>query len=148
MSLLIADEMLLVANWTASLLIREQRPKTPAYLMAEDPFADPPAILLAETEPAEACVRTVHRDLLEEVVLLKEARPIRRPRAAPTSSCSATDVLDVEFMQAFEQQHYTPRCSSCGGWTRTRSTPAVGVSNADGTMVPNGYLQTRNPTSL
>ena len=40
-SLPIEDEMIPFVNWVAS-LPASQRPKTAAYPMADDPFADPP----------------------------------------------------------------------------------------------------------
>src|SRR5216683_3481010 len=43
-SLPIADELVPFANWVSS-LPASQRPKTAAYPMADDPFADPPVQL-------------------------------------------------------------------------------------------------------
>jgi branched-chain amino acid transport system substrate-binding protein len=57
-SLPIADEMLPFVKWIAS-LPADQRPKTAAYPMADDPFADPP-VQLAQTELQKLGVQTVY----------------------------------------------------------------------------------------
>ena len=54
----------------------------------------------------------------------------------------STDVPTVAaFMQAFEQQHYTPKLfiAAAGPDQGTSFTSAVGVGNANGMMVPNGW---------
>ncbi|HEY1324982.1 MAG TPA: ABC transporter substrate-binding protein, partial [Streptosporangiaceae bacterium] len=65
-SLPIADEMLPFVKWIAS-LPPGQRPKTAAYPMAQDPFADPP-VQLAQTELQKLGVRTVYSQVFPEEV--------------------------------------------------------------------------------
>ena len=57
-SLPVADEMIPFVNWIASLPPSE-RPKTAAYPMAQDPFADPP-VQLAQTLLQKLGVQTVY----------------------------------------------------------------------------------------
>ena len=87
-SLPIEDEMVPFANWVAS-LPASQRPKTAAYPMADDPFADPPVQL---TQKAAAEGRG------QDGVLARSSRPrclttLRQlttlPPARPTWWCSA-----------------------------------------------------------
>src|SRR5258706_250909 len=57
-SLPIADELVPFANWLSS-LPASQRPKTAAYPMADDPFADPP-VQLTQSMLQKAGVKTVY----------------------------------------------------------------------------------------
>jgi ABC-type branched-subunit amino acid transport system substrate-binding protein len=63
----------------------------------------------------------------------------------------STDVPTVQqFMQVFEQQHYTPKMfiAASGPDQGTAFTSAVGTGNATGMMVPDGwYPGYNNPTS-
>ena len=60
-SLPIADEMVPFVNWIQSLPASE-RPKTAAYPMAQDPFADPP-VQLAQTLLTNLGVKTVYSNI-------------------------------------------------------------------------------------
>jgi branched-chain amino acid transport system substrate-binding protein len=149
-SLPIADEMLPFVNWIAS-LPSGQRPKTAAYPMAQDPFADPP-VLLAETELQKLGVRTVYSNTFpEEVASYKGPADQVAASRADLVVLGSTDVPTVQtFMQAFEQQHYTPKMfiAAAGPDQGNAFTSAVGASNADGMMVPNGwYPGYANPAS-
>ena len=149
-SLPIADEMLPFVNWIAS-LPSGQRPKTAAYPMAQDPFADPP-VLLAETELQKLGVRTVYSKVFpEEVASYKGPADQVAASGADLVVLGSTDVPTVEaFMQAFEQQHYTPKMfiAAAGPDQGNAFTSAVGTGNADGMMVPDGwYPGYANPTS-
>ena len=149
-SLPIADEMLPFVNWIAS-LPAGQRPKTAAYPMAQDPFADPP-VLLAETELQKLGVRTVYSNTFpEEVTSYKGPADQVAASRADLVVLGSTDVPTVQtFMQAFEQQHYTPKMfiAAAGPDQGNAFTSAVGAGNADGMMVPNGwYPGYANPTS-
>jgi branched-chain amino acid transport system substrate-binding protein len=149
-SLPIADEMLPFVNWIAS-LPSGQRPKTAAYPMAQDPFADPP-VLLAETELQKLGVRTVYSKVFpEEVTSYKGPADQVAASGAGLVVLGSTDVPTVEaFMQAFEQQHYTPKMfiAAAGPDQGNAFTSAVGAGNADGMMVPDGwYPGYANPTS-
>ena len=149
-SLPIADEMLPFVNWIASLPAIE-RPKTAAYPMAEDPFADPP-VQLVQTELQKLGIRTVYSNTFpEEVADYKGPADQVAASRAELVVLGSTDVPTVgAFMRAFEQQHYTPRMfiAAAGPDQGDAFTSAVGTGNADGMMVPDGwYPGYANPTS-
>src|SRR5271166_1627702 len=63
-SLPVADEMVPLVTWIESLPVSD-RPKTAAYPMAQDPFADPP-VQLAQTLLSNLGIRTVYSDIFTE----------------------------------------------------------------------------------
>ena len=141
-SLPIADEMLPFVNWIASLPAK-QRPKTAAYPMAQDPFADPP-VQLAQTELQKLGVQTVYSQspFPEEVTSYKGPADQVAAKGADLVVLGSTDVPTVQaFMQAFEQQHYTPKMfiAAAGPDQGSAFTSTVGTGNADGMMVPDGW---------
>jgi branched-chain amino acid transport system substrate-binding protein len=149
-SLPIADEMVPFVKWIAS-LPPDQRPKTAAYPMAQDPFADPP-VQLAQTELQKLGVRTVYTQVFpEEVTAYKGPADQVAGSGADLVVLGSTDVPTVgAFMQAFEQQHYTPKMfiAAAGPDQGDAFTSAVGTGNANGMMVPNGwYPGYANPAS-
>jgi branched-chain amino acid transport system substrate-binding protein len=140
-SLPIADEMVPFVNYIASLPASE-RPKTAAFPMAQDPFADPP-VQLAETLLSNLGIRTVYTDVFQE-----EPSQYKAPAQATAASgaqivvLGSTDVPTVQtFMQVFEQAHYTPKLfiAASGPDQGSAFTSAVGTGNANGMMVPNGW---------
>jgi len=140
-SLPITDELVPFVKWIAS-LPPDRRPKTAAYPMSQDPFADPP-VLLAQTLLSRLGVRTVYSNIFpEEVAAYKAPADQVAATGADLVVLGSTDVPTVSaFMQAFEQQHYTPELfiAASGPDQGTAFTSAVGVGNADGMMVPNGW---------
>ena len=140
-SLPIADEMVPFVHWVES-LPPDQRPKTAAYPMAQDPFADPP-VQLAQTLLQKLGVRTVYSNVFpEEVADYKAPADQVAEKGADLVVLGSTDVPTVSaFMQAFEQQHYTPKLfiAASGPDQGTAFTSVVGSGNADGMMVPNGW---------
>jgi branched-chain amino acid transport system substrate-binding protein len=140
-SLPIADEMVPFVHWIASLPPSE-RPKTAAYPMANDPFADPP-VQLAQTMLQKLGVRTVYSSIFpEEVADYKAPADQVAGTGAQLVVLGSTDVPTVSaFMQAFEQQHYTPKMfiAAAGPDQGGAFTSAVGMGNADGMMVPDGW---------
>ena len=149
-SLPIADEMLPFVNWIASLPPTE-RPKTAAYPMAQDPFADPP-VQLVRTELQKLGIQTVYsKTFPEEVAAYKGPADQVAASRAELVVLGSTDVPTVgAFMQAFEQQHYTPRMfiAAAGPDQGDAFTSAVGTGNASGMMVPDGwYPGYANPAS-
>jgi branched-chain amino acid transport system substrate-binding protein len=145
-SLPIADEMVPFVNWIASLPPSE-RPKTAAYPMAQDPFADPP-VELAQTLLQNLGVKTVYSNTFPETESAYKA-----PAAAVAASgaqlvvLGSTDVPTVQtFMQVFEQQHYTPKLfiAASGPDQGSAFTSAVGEQNAGGMMVPDGWYPEYN----
>jgi len=149
-SLPIEDEMVPFANWVTS-LPAGQRPKTAAYPMADDPFADPPVQLTQKTL-SKAGVRTVYSKIFPaEVPDYAPAADNVAASHADAVVLGSTDVPTVgAFMKAFQQQHYTPKIfiAAAGPDQGADFTKAVGVGNASGIMVPNGwYGSSPNPQS-
>jgi branched-chain amino acid transport system substrate-binding protein len=141
-SLPVADEMVPFVDWIAS-LPASQRPKTAAYPMAQDPFADPP-VQLAQTLLQKLGLQTVYSNIFPSVVAAYTS-PAGRVAAtgAQLVVLGSTDVPTVSaFMQAFERQHYTPKLfiAAAGPDQGGAFTSAVGVGNANGMMVPNGWF--------
>jgi branched-chain amino acid transport system substrate-binding protein len=149
-SLPIEDEMIPFVNWVASLPPNE-RPKTAAYPMADDPFADPP-VQLAQQKLQALGVKTVYSKIFPaEPASYKPAADQVAATGAQAVLLGSTDVPTVAaFMQAFEQQHYNPKMFICaaGPDQGAAFTSAVGKGNATGMMVPNGwYPGYSNPES-
>ncbi|MGO9187149.1 MAG: amino acid ABC transporter substrate-binding protein [Streptosporangiaceae bacterium] len=140
-SLPIADELVPFVHWIAS-LPPNKRPKTAAYPMAQDPFADPP-VQLAQTLLSKLGVKTVYSQIFpEEVPAYKAPADQVAGTRADVVVLGSTDVPTVAaFMQAFEQQHYTPKLfiAAAGPDQGASFTSAVGVGNADGMMVADGW---------
>ena len=149
-SLPIEDELIPFVNWVAS-LPPGQRPKTAAYPMADDPFADPP-VQLAQQRLKALGVKTVYSKIFPaENASYKPAADQVAATGAQAVVLGSTDVPTVSaFMQAFEQQHYNPKMFICaaGPDQGASFTSAVGKGNATGMMVPNGwYPGYANPDS-
>jgi branched-chain amino acid transport system substrate-binding protein len=149
-SLPIEDELIPFVNWVAS-LPPGQRPKTAAYPMADDPFADPP-VQLAQQRLQALGVKTVYSKIFPaENASYKPAADQVAATGAQAVVLGSTDVPTVSaFMQAFEQQHYNPKMFICaaGPDQGAAFTSAVGKGNATGMMVPNGwYPGYSNPDS-
>ncbi len=140
-SLPIADELVPFVHWIAS-LPPSRRPKTAAYPMAQDPFADPP-VQLAQTLLSKLGVKTVYSQIFpEEVPAYKAPADQVAGTRADVVVLGSTDVPTVAaFMQEFEQQHYTPKLfiAAAGPDQGASFTSAVGVGNADGMMVADGW---------
>jgi branched-chain amino acid transport system substrate-binding protein len=149
-SLPIEDELIPFVNWIAS-LPASQRPKTAAYPMADDPFADPP-VQLAQQKLQALGVKTVYSKIFPaENASYKPAADQVAGTGAQAVLLGSTDVPTVAaFMQAFQQQHYNPKMFICaaGPDQGAAFTSAVGKGNATGMMVPNGwYPNFANPDS-
>jgi branched-chain amino acid transport system substrate-binding protein len=149
-SLPIEDELIPFVNWVAS-LPAGQRPKTAAYPMADDPFADPP-VQLAQKKLEALGVKTVYSKIFPaENASYKPAADQVAATGAQAVLLGSTDVPTVAaFMQAFQQQHYNPKMFICaaGPDQGASFTSAVGKGNAAGMMVPNGwYPGYANPAS-
>jgi len=140
-SLPIQDEMVPFAQWVSS-LPASQRPKTAAYPMADDPFADPP-VQLTQATLQKAGVKTVYSKIFPaEVADYAPAADNVAAKHPDVVVLGSTDVPTVAaFMKAFEQQHFTPKIFICAAGPDQGSafTSAVGVGNASGIMVPNAW---------
>jgi branched-chain amino acid transport system substrate-binding protein len=140
-SLPIADEMVPFVNWVLNTLPANDRPKTAAYPMAQDPFADPP-VQLAQTLLSNAGIRTVYSNVFAEDGNYKTWANQVAQTNAQLVVLGSTDVPTVQqFMQAFQQAHYTPKffIAAAGPDQGQAFTSAVGSGNANGMMVPDGW---------
>jgi branched-chain amino acid transport system substrate-binding protein len=149
-SLPVASELDPLVTWIKSLPANE-RPKTAAYPMANDPFAYPP-VQTAQRALEAAGIRTVYNKIFDEKV-----SAYRAPAEAVAASgaqlvvLGSTDVPTVStFMQAFEQAHYQPEIfiAASGPDQGIAFLGNVGQANATGVMVPDGwYGAYSNPLS-
>jgi branched-chain amino acid transport system substrate-binding protein len=140
-SLPVANELDPFIAWIKS-LPASQRPKTGAYPMANDPFAVP-QVQRTQSALQPAGVKTVYSKIFPEEV------PDYKPNADDVAATGAqmvvlgsTDVPTVaSFIHAFEQQHYNPKIfiAAAGPDQGAAFTSAVGVSNANGMMVPDAW---------
>jgi branched-chain amino acid transport system substrate-binding protein len=140
-SLPVADEIMPFVNYIAS-LPASQRPKTAAYPMADDPFADPP-VQQAQQKLQALGVKTVYSKIFpaEPSSYTPQADQVAA-KAPDVVVLGSTDVPTVQaFMKAFETNHYTPKWFICAAGPDQGAAfiSAVGASNADGMMVPNGW---------
>ncbi|MFY9653172.1 amino acid ABC transporter substrate-binding protein [Trebonia sp.] len=140
-SLPVADEIMPFVNYIAS-LPAAQRPKTAAYPMAQDPFADPP-VQLAQQKLQALGVKTVYSNIFpaEPSSYAPQADNVAG-KAPDVVVLGSTDVPTVAaFMKAFETNHYTPKwfVAAAGPDQGAAFITAVGAGNADGMMVPNGW---------
>jgi branched-chain amino acid transport system substrate-binding protein len=139
-SLPVADELVPFVNWISSLPPNE-RPKTAAYPMADDPFADPP-VELAQTLLTKLGITPVYSNIFPENGQYKTWAQQTAAAGAQLVVLGSTDVPTVsQFMQAFEQDHYTPKMfiAAAGPDQGAGFISAVGTQNADGMMVPDGW---------
>ena len=149
-SLPVASELAPLVTWIKSLPPGE-RPKTAAYPMASDPFADPP-VQTAQKALQAIGIRTVYTKVFPEEVSAYRA-PADQVAASNAQMVvlGSTDVPTVStFMQAFEQEHYQPEIfiAAAGPDQGIAFLGTVGQANATGVMVPDGwYGAYSNPLS-
>ena len=149
-SLPVDDYMKPFVNWIKS-LPPSQRPKTAAYPMISDPFADPP-VQFAQKELQALGIKTVYSKVLPtEPSAYKPAADQVAASGAQMVLLGSPDVPSVSaFMQAFQQQKYNPKVFLCASGPDQGQAflSAVGKANANGMMVPNGwYGAYSNPLS-
>ena len=149
-SLPVANELDPLVAYIKSLPFSE-RPKTAAYPMAEDPFAIPP-VQTAQKALQAIGIRTVYsKTFTEKVSAYRAPAEQVATSGAQIVVLGSTDVPTVStFMQAFEQQHYQPQIfiATSGPDQGIAFEGTVGVANATGVMVPNGwYGAYSNPLS-
>ena len=146
----VADQLVPFANWVAS-LPASQRPKTAAYPMVNDPFADP-MVQTAQGILQKAGVKTLYSKVYPaENPDYKAGADAVAATGAQMVVLGSVDVPTVTaFMQAFEQQHYNPSvfAAAAGPDQGAAFLSAVGAGNATGAMVPDGwYAGLTNPLS-
>jgi len=132
-SLPVADEIVPFVNYIAS-LPASQRPKTAAYPMAQDPFADPP-VQLAQQKLSALGVKTVYSNIFpaEPSSYTPQADNVAG-KAPDVVVLGSTDVPTVAaFMKAFETNHYTPKwfVAAAGPDQGAAFISAVGAKNSE-----------------
>jgi branched-chain amino acid transport system substrate-binding protein len=141
-SLPVADELMPFVNYIASLPASTRDKLTAAYPSANDPFATPP-VSLAQSKLEALGVKTVYSDVFpEEESSYKPAADNVAAKNPDIVVLGSTDVPTVQaFIQAFEQEHYTPKMfiAAAGPDQGAAFTKAVGAPNAAGMMVPDGW---------
>lgn len=141
----VAQQLVPFANWVAS-LPAGQRPKTAAYAMVDDPFADPP-VQTAQTILEKAGVTTVYSNAN---ALYKTTTPAALAADADKVAATHPDVVligsvDVPtvsaFINEFQRLRFNPQMiiATAGPDQGQSFLNAVGMSNADGIMVPNTW---------
>jgi len=137
----VADQLVPFANWVASLPPNE-RPKTAAYPMVNDPFAVP-MTMTAQAILQKAGIKTVYSHVFPaENPDYKAGADQVAATGAQLVVMGTVDVPTVTaFINAFEQQHYNPKilAASSGPDQGAAFLKAVGPANATGIMVPNGW---------
>jgi branched-chain amino acid transport system substrate-binding protein len=149
-SLPVKDYLVPFVKWIKS-LPPGQRPTTAAYPMVNDPFADPP-VQVAQQQLQAAGVKTVYSKIFPAEVSAYKGPADQVAALHPQMVVlGSPDVPSVAaFMRAFQQQHYNPKVFICasGPDQGTAFAHTVGVGNATGMMVPNGwYGEYANPLS-
>jgi branched-chain amino acid transport system substrate-binding protein len=129
------------ADWVKSLPF-SQRPKTAAYPMVDDPFADPP-VKTAQGILEGAGIKTVYQHA--PINPATNLTPFANAVAASGAQIVVLGSVDVPtvlaFVRAFEAAHYTPKMflAASGPDQGLAFTNVVGPGNANGMMVPNGW---------
>src|SRR6516162_8066344 len=147
----IVNQLVPFADWVAA-LPAGQRPKTAAYPMVDDPFAVP-MVQNAQSILQKAGVKTVYSKVFPAENPAYKAGADQVAHLKPDMVViGSPDVPGVQsVMQAFMQQHFTPKilAASAGPDQGSAFLSAVGgPTNATGTMVPNGwYPGFQNPLS-
>jgi branched-chain amino acid transport system substrate-binding protein len=146
----VQTQMLPFANWVAS-LPAGQKPKTAAYAMVDDPFADPP-VIAAQNVLAKNGVTTVYDNSAKPYELPANPAKAAAALAADADKVRAANAqlvvigsVDVPtvaaFINEFKRLRYNPQMiiAAAGPDQGQQFLDAVGVSNAAGIMVPNTW---------
>ena len=141
----VATQMEPFANWVAA-MPPGQRPKTAAYAMVDDPFADPP-VQRAQSILEKAGVTTVYSNsnaLYEKTTtaaLAADADKVAatRPQIVLIGSVDVPTV--AAFINEFKQLRFSPQMiiAAAGPDQGKQFLDQIGTSNADGIMVPNTW---------
>lgn len=140
-SLPVKDSLVPFAKWISS-LPASKRPKTAAYVTTNDAFTEP-QIPVAQSIMKAAGIKTTYYSVFPSETT--DYTPIADAAAAAKAQVVVLGSVDVptvsSFMQAFEQAHYTPKAFIATGGPDQGAVfaKAVGLKNADGMMVPNGW---------
>jgi len=138
----VVSQMVPFASWVAA-LPASQRPKTAAYPMVDDPFADPP-VQAAQTIMSNAGVHTVYSNSANPITATNlapyaQAVAALKPDAVVLGSVDVPTVL--AFIHVFEAAKYTPKLfiAAAGPDQGLAFLNTVGPANATGIMVPDGW---------
>lgn len=138
----VADSMKPLVNYIES-LPPSQRPKTAAFPFTEDPFAAPP-VELAKTLLQSIGIKTYTFPAFVESPATDQAAAEAVAHAnADVVVLGSTDVpMVADFMKVFERDRYNPRMfvAATGPDQGAAFTAAVGVNDATGLMVPDGWF--------
>jgi branched-chain amino acid transport system substrate-binding protein len=141
----VAQQMVPFANWVAS-LSPGQRPKTAAYAMVDDPFADPP-VERAQAILEKAGITTVYSNAnapykkTTTAALAADADKVRaaNPQIVVIGSVDVPTV--AAFINEFKRLRFSPQMiiAAAGPDQGKQFLDQIGTSNADGIMVPNTW---------
>jgi branched-chain amino acid transport system substrate-binding protein len=141
----VAEQMVPFANWVVS-LPPGLRPRTAAYAMVDDPFADPP-VQTAQAILHKAGIATVYSNAH---ALYQKTTPAALAADADKVAATHPDIVligsvDVPtvaaFINEFKRQHFNPKMiiAAAGPDQGQAFLNAVGTNNAYGIMVPNTW---------
>jgi len=152
----VANQMSPFAKWVLS-LPPGVRPRTAAYVMVDDPFADPP-VETAQTILAKAGITTVYNNSGLPGSTAKLLEPNASGTVSPAVLAAAADKViaanpqivligsvDVPtvsgILKEFVRQRFNPKMiiAASGPDQGQAFLNAVGTGNADGIMVPDGW---------
>jgi len=140
-SLPVKDSLLPFAQWISA-LPAGKRPANAAYVTTNDAFTEP-QIPVAQAIMQKAGIKTAYYSVFPSETT--DYTPIADAVAAAKAQVVVLGSVDVptvsSFMQAFEQAHYNPKVFIATGGPDQGATftKAVGLSKANGVMVPNGW---------
>jgi branched-chain amino acid transport system substrate-binding protein len=140
-----ATQLVPFANWVAS-MPPASRPKTAAYTMVDDPFADPP-VKAAQTILEQAGVTTAYSNATAPYVKTTQAAlaadadrvAAQRPQIVVIGSVDVPTV--TAFINEFKKLRFNPQMliATSGPDQGQTFLNTIGMSNANGIMVPNGW---------
>jgi len=141
----VVNQMVPFANWILS-LPPSRRPKTAAYPMVSDPFADPPVQTIQHLLAANG-ITTVYYSQSPVTPNATDSNltPIANAVAAKNPQIVVLGTVDVpsllKFIHAFEAAHFTPKImiASSGPDQGQGFLDQVGPLNAEAMMAPDGW---------
>ncbi len=136
-----AQQLQPFATWVKN-LPDGQRPRTAAYPMVDDPFADPP-VMTTQAELQNAGIRTVYSNASHpaDSGLGRIAQTVAS-KSPDLVVLGSVDVPGVAtFLHTFQAANYTPKIFiATGGPDQGQAfLNAVGRSGSEAVMVPNGW---------
>src|SRR5262245_22818751 len=141
----VAQQMVPFAKWVAA-LPPGQRPKTAAYAMVDDPFADPP-VQRAQALLEKAGIATVYSNAsapyqkTTTAALAADADKVRATNPDIVLIGSVDVPTVAAFINEFKKLRFSPQMiiASAGPDQGKQFVDQIGTGNADGIMVPNTW---------